>query len=67
MSSILVRFRDLTPRERVDLIEQLPPEARHQLEKIAHRATSHLAWVPNPHGHAAEKHTRQEAVGVVGQ
>lgn len=46
--SILAKLRDLTPRERVDLVAELPADKRDELEAFARAGTKHLPWVPNP-------------------
>ena len=46
--SILAKLRDLTPRERVEMVAELPPGRREELEAFAREGTKHLPWVPNP-------------------
>lgn len=46
--SILAQFAKLSPKERVQVIEEMPPAARVELEQIARAGTGNLCWVPNP-------------------
>lgn len=47
-TAVLELFRRLTPRQRVDLIGELPAGTRSEIARIAMQATSHQPWVPNP-------------------